>query len=184
MYEKLKEIAKSKGKQLFIESCSVSKSNINEIKEFSNKAKLIESKGEQFEALAVLEGVEVTIFSPNENGRLYPKKLWEKVIKEGVAEGSKCYANHAEESQDVRNICGVWHNFRIDEVKQKGVADLYLIGQYGKLFLEAVKAGSAGEGLSTHPMPYPFVSGPRRREADLLQPPRLDRVSSVPQDSK
>ena len=152
MYKKLQEIAEKKGKKLFIESFPISLNNIEKIEEMQEK-KLVESdrKGESFEAIAVLKGVDVTRFIPNANKRLYPKKLWERVYKEGVAEGTRCYANHPEDDSygDVTRLVGIWHDFKINEDSQTGKGDLYLIGKYGKLLLDAIKAGSRGEGFSS-----------------------------------
>jgi hypothetical protein len=103
----------------------------------------------KFEAIGILKNVDITRFIINLNNRLYPKKLWEKVCKEKTLEGTKCYANHPENEADVTKQVGIWHNFRIDENTNTGKADLYLIGEYGKLLLESLKAGSKGEGFSS-----------------------------------
>jgi len=140
MYKNFEEIAKQKGKKLLIESFPLRISNIDNIRILEKNNKLIESEGKKYDAIAVLEGVDVTRYVPNANKRLYPKKLWERIQKEGVSEGSSCFANHAEDSQNVLLTCGIWHNFKAGE--ETGKADLYLIGENGKLLLDALKAGA------------------------------------------
>jgi hypothetical protein len=122
---------------------------IENIKVF-DKVKIVEAAGKNYEAIAVIEKVPFTRFgSVNDNNRYYPRKLWEKVIKEGVCEGSSLYTNHAENETDVSKKAGIWHNAFIDDKNKVCRADLYLIGPNGQLFLDALKAGSKGEGISS-----------------------------------
>lgn len=122
---------------------------IENIKVFE-KTKIVESANTQYEAIAVIKDVPFTRYNHlNDNLRYYPKSLWERVIKSGICEGSKMYANHAENEADVTKLTGIWHNGRLDDKTKTGVADLYLIGKYGQLFVDALKAGSKGEGVST-----------------------------------
>ena len=115
-----------------------------------DKVKIVEAAGKTYEALAIVEKVPFTRFgSVNENNRYYPRKLWEKVIKEGICEGSSLYTNHAENETDVSKKAGIWHNAFIDDKNKVCRADLYLIGPNGQLFLDALKAGSKGEGISS-----------------------------------
>lgn len=134
------EQAKLKGKALLIESCSVSVKP--EDIEFFPKQQFIESEGKQYPARGVLRNVPVTKFTENLNGRIYPKKLWEKVVKEGTAEGTLSLADHPDDSSDgsVKDIVGVWKNFKLGE--DKGVADLYLTGRTGQDLLEALNSGA------------------------------------------
>ena len=80
----------------------------------------------------------------NENGREYPKELWEKVIKDQreAWDGGVGLANHPmdENDGDVQKIFGVWKNLRLSEdgyVK----SDLYLVGPPGKHASEILEAG-------------------------------------------
>lgn len=142
----LKEMAEEKGKVLLIEnsSFSVPKENI----EVLSSSKLIEAKGSHYKAIAIVRSVPVTKFVENLNGRVYPRKLWEKVLKSKVAEGTLCLADHPSDDSDgsVKDIVGVWRNFKLSE--ETGIADLYLVGKYGGLFLEVLQAGGKN-GLST-----------------------------------
>lgn len=142
----LKEIAIEKNKKLFIESYSVVIPNEN-IKLLENISKngsihLIESKeGEKYKCLGIVKSVPVSKFTENLNNRIYSKKLWEKVQKNKVAEGTLCLADHPSDDTDgsVKDIVGVWRNFKVNE--SNCTADLYLIGKHGKQFLEVLQAG-------------------------------------------
>ncbi len=135
----LKEKAFLKNKQLLIESKIIPLNSIS-IETFSND-KLVESKGNTYPVKGILKDVPITTFQENENGRIYPRKLWENVLRAGIAEGSLSLADHPNEDSDgsVKDICGVWKNFRIKE--KVAIADWYLVGNWGKLILETVQAG-------------------------------------------
>ncbi len=151
MYKYLQEIANKKGKLLLIENCSLSLQSIERI-DIPKEKCLTESKTNQkYEAIAILEGVDITKFTPNFNKRLYPKKLWQQVEQKKWAEGTNCYANHSDEDKEpnLLRLVGIWHNFRINEKTQTGKADLYLIGENGKLLLDSIQAGSKKNGVST-----------------------------------
>ena len=139
----LQEIAKDKGKLLLIEKFSVSVPSANiQVLENSSKSNLVESKkGKTYQSLAVVKDVPVSKFTENLNGRVYPRKLWENVYKAKIAEGTLCLADHPADNSEgsVKDIVGVWRNFRINEDICTG--DLYLIGKHGKQFLEVLKAG-------------------------------------------
>jgi hypothetical protein len=137
-YEKLKEIAKQKGKLLLIESVSYIP-NKEDIVQFDQTKLVEDSSGKKFEARGILKNAPVTRYHENENGRIYEKKLWENVKKKGMFEGSDCLADHAEDDGSVLNTAGVWHNFSVNE--ETGNADLYCIGEAGQLLLEKAKAG-------------------------------------------
>ncbi len=136
----LKEKAEKLGKKLLIENTivSVKPGNI----EVFDKPKLFESQGKEYHARGVLRDVPVTIFDENENGRIYPRELDERIIKERLAEGNLSLADHPENDEgSISKICGVWHNYRLTE--NGGVADWYLVGSLGQLILETVQAGGA-----------------------------------------
>lgn len=141
-----KELAKEKGKTLFIESffLNVPSENLKFLENVSKAGSvhLVESKqGEKFKAVGIVQKVPVSKFTENLNNRVYPKRLWEKVQKEGSAEGTLCLADHPSDDTDgsVKDIVGVWRNFRVNE--SNCTADLYLIGKHGKQFLEVLQAG-------------------------------------------
>jgi hypothetical protein len=137
---KLQELAKKKGKLLLIEESTVS---------LSNKSLLVERKNfKQFSefsdnvpdgCIAILRDVPVTKFTKNLNGRIYPKKLWEKVYNEGTAENTLSLADHPEDDGSITRICGLWKNFRVRA--EDAVADWYLIGKWGDIILSVLKLG-------------------------------------------
>ena len=87
--------------------------------------------------IAILRNISVTRFGLNKNDRIYPKLLWLKIVKDGVAERTLCLADHPEDEGSVLMIVGVWHNFRVlDDV---GVADLYLTKKHGEGLLDVLK---------------------------------------------
>lgn len=143
-YTYYEQKAKAKGKTLLIEKAifSIKEKDI----EFLPKAQLVESSGVKYECRAVVRNVPVTRFTENANERIYPQKLWEKVYKEGSAENNLSLMDHPEDEGSVKNICGVWHNFRLTE--DNGIADWYLVGDNGQLLSEVLKAGGA-IGLSS-----------------------------------
>lgn len=141
-FKKWQEEAEKRGKKLLIESYSFSnfpKENII----IPEKPLLVESNGSKFSARAILKNVPVTKFTENKNGRIYPKKLWERIQKEKIAEGNLSLADHPGDDSDgsIKDICAVWHNFSVTE--NYGKADWYLIGNHGQLILEAVQAGGS-----------------------------------------
>lgn len=123
---------------------SVLKENV----EIFDKPKLVESSdGSKFKARGIIRNADVTMFEENENGRTYPKELWENVRKSKIAEGNLCLGNHPESGEgDVRDISGVWHNFKV--LEKTAQADLYCIGELGSLMLETLSAGGK-VGFST-----------------------------------
>lgn len=100
--------------------------------------------GKKFTCIKAYEA-NVSRFIKNANGRIYTRKLWEKVIAEQreVWEGSLGLADHPldEEEGSVKNVFGVWRNLRIDENEQTVKADLYLVGNYGRLAQDILEAG-------------------------------------------
>lgn len=137
MRKTLEEIAQERSKSLLIESFQLAVKSDNV--EIFEKPQLIESNGKSVPARGVLRNVPVTRFIKNLNERIYPKKLWEKVEKEEVAEGSLSLMGHPEDEGDPKDICGVWKNFKVlDEV---GIADWYLTGSHGSDLIEHIQAG-------------------------------------------
>ena len=81
------EEAKKRNKVLLIENYSVfiESSQIEKLKE----TKLIESSdGDKYKARYVIKNVPVSKFTENLNGRIYPRELDEKIIKEGIITGT------------------------------------------------------------------------------------------------
>lgn len=135
-------MAQEKGKLLLIEKFSISSSSKNLSIEESRSGYFVEGKkGNKYQSLAIVRDVPVTKFTENLNGRVYPKRLWENVYKTKIAEGTLCLADHPSDDSEgsVKDIVGVWRNFKINENNCTG--DLYLIGKHGKQFLEVLKAG-------------------------------------------
>jgi len=102
------------------------------------------STGKKYVYIKAYEA-DISRFTKNANGRIYTKKLWEKVINEqkNVWDGSLGLADHPldEEEGSVKNVFGVWRNLRIDEKNQTVKADLYLVGNYGRLAQDILEAG-------------------------------------------
>lgn len=84
----------------------------------------------------------------NLNERVYSKKLWEKVIKEGQGVGSYGLMDHPAEEGSTKDRWCVWKNVRFSDDKSLVLADAYLFGHWGREVKEGLEAG--GEvGLST-----------------------------------
>ena len=112
-----------------------------------------DSRGNKYKCLAAYR-VPVSRFTKNENGRIYPKNLWEKVIKEqsGIWEGGPGLANHPQDDDDgdvSKQFC-VWRNLGINESTQMVEADMMLLddGAEGKKANSVLEAGGK-LGLST-----------------------------------
>lgn len=147
--EKLQKLAESKGKIVLIESVNINPSEgIGEIVNHSKSPILFESENKQYKAFSVIRNVPVTRFIENANGRVYPRKLWEKIQKNSYAEGTHCLADHPGDDEDgsVKNIVGVWRNFRV--MDEEGVGDLYLVGPHGRHLHEVLEAGG-NAGMSS-----------------------------------
>lgn len=141
----LEEKAKALGKILLIEQ-NLIPINPDQVEIFAS-GKLVESaSGEKFKARGIVRKVPVSKFTENLNGRVYPKELDERLIKEGHAEGTLSLADHPEDEGSITRICGVWHNPQIDENYSYG--DWYLTGEHGQNILEAIEAGCKGIGVS------------------------------------
>lgn len=148
-FSKLQELASSKGKLLLIESFYITQSGSNiQVFDTNDRNRIIESRNNIYESIGIIRDVPVTRFTENMNGRVYPKNLWLKVKEIGSAEGTFCLADHPSDDSDgsVKDIVGIWRNFRVND--KHGLADLYLVGSYGKLFLDVLRAGGRN-GLSS-----------------------------------
>ena len=134
-YQKLQEVAKQKGKQLFIEEFYIDKNCENISIEQFDKPQLKEnSNGKSFPCRGIIKNAPITGYEKNLNGRRYNKELWSRVAEQKTFEGSDCYADHAEEEPSVTSLAGVWGPLKIGE--KNAYADLYCVGENGQLMLE------------------------------------------------
>jgi len=144
-YKYLEEKAKKLGKQLLIENYrfSINPKNV----EIFDKPRLIESSnGQKYPARGIVRNVPGSKFTENLNGRVYPRELDEKIIKEGTAEGTLSLVDHPVEEGSISDICGVWHNAHLGE--NYSYADWYLTGSKGQDILEHIMAGAKDIGVS------------------------------------
>jgi hypothetical protein len=116
----------------------IDKANI----EIPDKQLLIESEGKTHECRGILRNVPVTKYTENLNGRVYNKQLWENVHKRKMFEDSYCFADHAKDDGSVKDIAGVWKNFRLNE--DFACADIYCVGEHGERLLEIASLGKVG----------------------------------------
>ena len=81
----------------------------------------------------------------NENGRNYPKKLWENVIngQKHIWQNYVGLADHPEGDSDgeFKNAAVVWHDMEIDPVNKLIWAVASFVGEFGRLAQEIVDAG-------------------------------------------
>lgn len=86
---------------------------------------------------------DVSRFTKNKNNRIYPKALWERVIREQkhIWSGGIGLMDHPIEEGSSKDIFCVWDNLRIDESSQTVKADMYLVGRYGRDMNEVLEAG-------------------------------------------
>lgn len=149
-YKKLEEIAKSKGKELFIESFDIkcSPENIEIFKE----SKLVEAfSGKSEYCIGVLKNVPISRFTLNRNGRVYNEKLWRRIEKLKLGENTYCNCGHQsdEDADNPATIIGIWKNLRVNE--SFVLKDLYILeggSGNGRLLLSAVMMGG-NAGMST-----------------------------------
>jgi hypothetical protein len=134
----LENKASEKNKILLIESSSFNAEFIKQNLVIFEEKKLFESKGKNFEALAVIKNVPISKFTKNSNGRVYPKTLWERIYKARLAEGNLALADHPTSDSDgsVTAVWGVWHEMKVTNSDVR--ADLYLIEEKP---LKILKAG-------------------------------------------
>jgi len=165
MKKTLEESMKERGLTKFTESFSynVPKENI----EVFEKGKLTESSKGEFFAEGVLRNVPVTGFEVNLNKRRYGRDLWRRVKESGAFEGSLCMADHSENANSVKDISGVWKNFKVNETH--ATADFYAIGEYGKTVLSLARLSQAGfstsgygslleDGITVDPATYEYTT--------------------------
>lgn len=138
-YKMYEDIAKQKGKQLFVEECSYILSPENAV--IYDQLKLVEdTSGNKYSARGILKNVPVAKYNEkNANGRIYPVEIGKKIQEKKLCEGDDCFGNHADDEESVFDTVGVWHNYNLKE--NIGYADLYCIGEGGQLILEKAKAG-------------------------------------------
>ena len=138
-YKMYEDIAKQKGKQLFVEECSYILSPENAV--IYDQLKLVEdTSGNKYSARGILKNVPVAKYNEkNANGRVYPVEIGKKIQEKKLCEGDDCFGNHADDEESVFDTVGVWHNYNLKE--NIGYADLYCIGEGGQLILEKAKAG-------------------------------------------
>lgn len=84
----------------------------------------------------------------NLNERIYPKKLWEKVIKDKMGENRFGLIDHPNDDGSFKDAFCVWRNIRFSEDKKTVLADAYLFGTKGRDVKEALDAGGR-VGIST-----------------------------------
>lgn len=145
----LQEVAKSKGKQLFLEYTTFEAKDV-QVEMLKESPTLVEKIGDQnISCRGIIRNFPVTRFIENKNGRIYPKSLWERVEEKGSFNRGFALADHAEKEGSVKDVVGVWHNFRV--LEDCCVADLYCVGERGQLMLEIVSAkgllGSSTVGM-------------------------------------
>lgn len=116
------------------------------IKEIPLQEKLIESNGMKLIAKRKFRCPVSRYDYENRNGRIYSKKLWEKVIKEqkDIWEGCPCLADHptGDDSGSVKNIVGIWNNLHFGESKDNLIyADITFVGDLGQKAIDVMEAG-------------------------------------------
>jgi len=117
------------------------------MKEIPLEEKLIESNGMKETAKRKFRCAISKYDVENLNGRIYSKKLWEKVIKEqkDVWDGCVCLADHPSGDDDgsVKNIVGIWNNLHFGEKTQEKLvyADITFIGDLGQKAIDIMEAG-------------------------------------------
>lgn len=140
---RLQEIAKSKGKELFLEEFTISAEQVS----IENSNRIVESYDtSKFTARGIIRNIPISIYGVNRNNRRYPRELFQNLIRKGMFNRANCLANHSGSGKDgehgpasVLNVCGVWHNLRADEDFPR--ADLYTVGDAGQLMMDILNAG-------------------------------------------
>lgn len=138
-------------RQRFVESTFVTKENVIPVESAGVPADSSLTEGQSGKKYKYIAAYRMPVSKynyRNANGRMYPKALWENVIKNQnhIWEGSVGLADHPGDEDDgsVRNIYGVWKNLGLKEQENgEGLveADLYLVGPYGRLAQEVIEAG-------------------------------------------
>jgi len=103
-----------------------------------------DAKGNKFKCIAAYR-VPISRYDwKNLNGRIYSKALWENIInkQKNIWEGGDGLADHPIDEGAVKDSFCVWHNLNFSESSSGIVeADLYLIGNWGRLAQEKLEAG-------------------------------------------
>jgi hypothetical protein len=128
--------------QLLRESFQITPDNIKPLP-LNESTKIIESNGQSYKCRGAYL-VETSRYDfLNENNRVYPKFLWERVIREqkGTWEGGNGLADHPKEEGSTKNVFCVWHNLHINEENKTVKGEMYLIGEDGQRAKEILEAG-------------------------------------------
>ena len=140
---RLQEIAKSKGKELFLEEFTISSEQVS----IDNPNRIVESYDtSKFTSKGIIRNIPISTYGLNRNNRRYPRELFQNLLRKGMFNRANCLANHSGSGKDgehgpasVLNVCGVWHNLRADEDFPR--ADLYTVGDAGQLMMDILNAG-------------------------------------------
>lgn len=140
---RLQEIAKSKGKELFLEEFTISSEQVS----IDNSNRIVESYDtSKFTSKGIVRNIPISVYGLNRNNRKYPRELFQNLLRKGMFNRANCLANHSGSGKDgehgpasVLNVCGVWHNLRADEDFPR--ADLYTVGDAGQLMMDILNAG-------------------------------------------
>jgi hypothetical protein len=106
------------------------------------ETKLIESHGQTFKPLRKFR-VPISRFTENANNRIYPRELWERVIKEQreIWEGGLGLADHPTEDGSFKDVICVWSNLHIAENEDVVKADVTFVGELGEKAIAIMEAG-------------------------------------------
>jgi hypothetical protein len=142
-------------RQKLVETVIVNSDEYIEIKsenltESEQTFEVLNEKGEKkkYEAVGVYTFPISRPDQKNLNERIYPKKLWEKVIKEGQGSGNYGLIDHPNDDGSFKDAFCVWRDIRFSEDKKSVLADAYLFGSKGRDVKEALDAGGK-VGIST-----------------------------------
>jgi hypothetical protein len=149
---------KNNGLQRFVESYSVNGRSCKKIpvtQELQEKYHIQEAVNRLRESGRITEGADspVTLYKfpisrfnhLNHNKRLYPRKLWERVIREQENEwrGRVGLADHPPEDSDgeFKNAAIIWHDMEVDDGDNLIWGTGSFVGPYGRLAQEIVDGG-------------------------------------------
>jgi len=140
--ERLLEVAKTKNKELLIESFDYT---IGSLDKFSEKVELVSNalkeslhNEEGIECLAIIRNIPVSHYKRNRNDREYSRPVWQSVAQKRSFENGFCLADHAEEEGSVTRIAGVWKNFVVRD--DAPYADLYVLdNEHGQRIVQILK---------------------------------------------
>lgn len=149
---------KNNGLQRFVESYSVSGKACQKIpvtQELQEKYHIQEAVNRLRESGRIAEGIDApgTLYKfpisrfnhLNHNKRMYPRKLWERVIQEQENEwrGRVGLADHPPEDSDgeFKNAAIIWHDMEVDDREDLVWGTGSFVGPYGRLAQEIVDNG-------------------------------------------